>query len=983
MLASDRYELIEELGRGSMGVVYRAHDRRLGREVAVKMLLRDGEANPRLLARMMREAQAVATLEHPNIVRIHDVLEDALVMEYVRGRPLELGALPPAERLRALEDVARAIHAAHERGIVHRDLKPGNVLREESGRVVVMDFGLAHMTGARTRLTRSGVVVGTPLYMAPEQIRGERADGRADVYSLGVMLYEALAGHVPFTAATPAELYGKVLMKDPPPLKGVSKDLATICHRALEKDPRDRYRTARALAEDLESHRVGRAIATRPMSVWTRLARRKSVVLLVGAIGLLAVFATGTALKLRWTREDLADDRRALLEEMRRTSESCLEAALDLRRVGKVERMGEYSSKVYAICDRVSGEMPGLAEPHYVRGRMHRALMKEEEALGEQERALAKQPGYARALYERVVLMARRYRQRAEEIVEEERRREGCRLVREGGGQVRPGQPRAARSWLTVAKTDPRAREVLERMEKDLALLKTEAEALSEEQRACVEGFRAWAVDQCEHVRSIFGGVVGKEPHLEEAYEALATHEGSHEKYEKAIEWWTAGIEKDRGYLPFLWGRGLARRNWARYEARRGENAVALYEGAIEDFDRVLALDPGRREMWILRGTVWIDWGNYEASRGEDAGDLYARAIDDIGQELALNQGHDEAWLARGTARANWALCKERRGEDPVALYEGAIKDCGEALSRDPERSGTWLLRGLTRTGWGVYKASHGEDPVALYEEAIEDCGKALSLDPGQSETWTVRGLACMNLGEWRARRGEDPVAWYEKAIEDYRESHKLNPEYDEAWAWCAMTRMKWGTYKQGRGEDPVALYEQVIEESGVALRLNSAGVETWMARGQARTNWGLYKAEHGEDPVAAYEESIGDYSEAIKLGPERSEAWMGRGVARLNWGLYKAGRGEDPGVLYQEAIGDFEKAVAINRSRAEAWRFLGETHFSWSLHLASQGRPGDAHYRSAWEAFRQAVRLHPAMEPVVRPRMEECRRQIGAGSGE
>ncbi|MBI2930729.1 MAG: protein kinase, partial [Planctomycetes bacterium] len=882
-------------------------------------------------ARMMREAQVVATLEHPNIVRIHDVLQDGLVMELVRGRPLELKALPLEERVRVLEEVARAIQAAHERGVVHRDLKPGNVLREETGRVVVMDFGLAHLAEARSRLTRSGAAVGTPLYMAPEQIRGERVDGRADVYSLGVMLYEALAGRAPFTAPTVGQLYVKVLAEAPPPLKGVPKDLVTVCFRALAKDPRDRYRTAGALGEDLASHRAGRGIAARPLSTWTRLVRRKAVVSVAAAMGLLVVFAAGAMLKLRRTQEDVTKAQGVLVEEMRRTSATCLEAALDLRRVGKVDRMGEYASKVYAICDRVIREHPRLAEPHYLRGRMFRALMKDKEALEEQERALAKEPGYVPAVYERLVLVARLHRRRLRELEEEEQRGAGRMLMEEGAGEVRAGKEWRVRSGQELAKTDPKALRLMETMEKDLASLNTGRGALTEGQRACAQGLQARVADRCEEVRTILGGAVEKEPHLEEAYEALAAHEEWHGEYEEAVRWLSEGIVRDRGCVLLLQRRGDASLTMGALTGGVGEDPRGYYEAAIEDFTETLKLDPGNDEGWLGRGAARMNWGKHREGLGENSRLLYEGAIADLGEALKLNPARDETWIARSMARMNWGVCASVRGEDPGKLYEGAIADLGEALELNPANDKAWTYRGAVRVNWGAYKAWRGEDPEGLYEEAIADMGEALKLNPARDETWMWRG---------RARR------------------------------W-------WGAYKGDRGEDPASLYSAAIEDFGEALKLNAVKAQTWLSRGAVLMTWGCTKGRRGEDPRALLEAAIEDFGKALQLNPASDQAWMHRGAARLNLGVFKQKQGEDPSALLEAAAEDLRRALAINRSSAMTWQCLGETEFNHGQHLESRREAAASHYRFALEAYRQGLHLNPALESEIRGKIEECRKRV------
>jgi len=258
-----RFELRGELGRGGMGVVYRAFDRHLGREVALKALLRSSDSR---LQRLQREGQAVAALHHPGILRVHEHAEYAgqhfLVCELVEGaRALDtvLGERDLRERIALVRDAASALGVAHEVGVVHRDVKPENLLVDSQGRLFVTDFGVAKIEGEQ-RLTQTGAMLGTPHFMSPEQVEGRRdQQGPAsDVWSLGVVLYLALTGKLPFEGETFGELGYAIAHSTPSSPSAVAphvdRRLATICLRALRKDPSDRYPTAAALAADLDAY---------------------------------------------------------------------------------------------------------------------------------------------------------------------------------------------------------------------------------------------------------------------------------------------------------------------------------------------------------------------------------------------------------------------------------------------------------------------------------------------------------------------------------------------------------------------------------------------------------------------------------------------------------------------------------------------------------------------------------------------------------
>ena len=270
-------ELIEELGRGGMGVVYKARERGLGRVVALKMLLRGGSASANDLARFRAEAESAARLDHPQIVPIHAVGDHEglpyFTMSFVEGttlaRRLADGPIPPAEAAALLAPVCRAIDYAHRRGVLHRDLKPSNILIDREGTPLVSDFGLAKRIDADAGLTHSGDVVGTPSYMPPEQAVGGRGaiGPAADVYSLGAILYQMLTGRPPFQAARPLDTILQVLEQDPLPPRLLNpkadRDLEMIALKCLQKPIDLRYPGAGALADDLEAYLAGEPISAR------------------------------------------------------------------------------------------------------------------------------------------------------------------------------------------------------------------------------------------------------------------------------------------------------------------------------------------------------------------------------------------------------------------------------------------------------------------------------------------------------------------------------------------------------------------------------------------------------------------------------------------------------------------------------------------------------------------------------------------------
>ena len=313
---SFRYDLIEEIARGGMGVVYRAIQHGSQRQVAVKMLLAEQTATPGMLERFRAEAEAVASLDHPHILPIYEFGESDgapfFSMKFVDGGTLRdrinefHGSPRRAAKLIAI--VARAVHHAHQRGILHRDLKPGNILLDGAERTpYVSDFGLAKWLGRDNRLTLAPTALGTPHYIAPEQATGASASltTAADVYSLGAILYELLTGRPPFEADSALEILNLVATKPPVGPRAIDpnipRDLEVICLKCLAKEPADRYGSAAALATDIERWIDNRSIVARPSAPPERLwrwAKRNPALATLSAVtlGLLVAFAIGSTI---------------------------------------------------------------------------------------------------------------------------------------------------------------------------------------------------------------------------------------------------------------------------------------------------------------------------------------------------------------------------------------------------------------------------------------------------------------------------------------------------------------------------------------------------------------------------------------------------------------------------------------------------------------------------------------------------------------
>ena len=355
------YVIGREIARGGMGRIMIAHDRRLGRDVAIKLLLVD---SPLLRRRLEREVRISARLQHPAIVSVHEAGtwptgEIFYAMKLVTGESLDKAIARSSSRLALLPNVIAAVDAlayAHSKRVIHRDLKPANVLVGEFGETVVIDWGLAKSLDEAD--VSIGSVVGTPMYMPPEQARGESVDERADVYSLGAMLYQLLSGTPPYTGATPDDVRAAVVAGPPAALPAsVPRDLVAIVEKAMARDPAARYPTAKQLAEDLKKFQTGQLVGAHRYSTGElvrRWIRRHRTTVALGAIAIFALGVVAVVSMRRIVREqERADRQRVAAERSRHDAEDLLsfmvgDVSAKARPLGKLDLLEDVAKKATA-----------------------------------------------------------------------------------------------------------------------------------------------------------------------------------------------------------------------------------------------------------------------------------------------------------------------------------------------------------------------------------------------------------------------------------------------------------------------------------------------------------------------------------------------------------------------------------------------------------------------------------------------------------
>ncbi|MBI3268275.1 MAG: protein kinase [Planctomycetes bacterium] len=1012
-----RYVLLSELGRGGMGVVHRAFDCELRRVVALKTFLPEATPTPLQVERFLREARAAARLRHPGIVQVHDVGTSPdgrhyFTMDLIEGESLEAAGpkLPLRRVVEILRDAALALAAAHASGVVHRDVKPANILLDASGRAYLGDFGLAKEV-AQTEgrgVTVAGAILGTPFYMSPEQARGrnEEIGPTSDLWSLGVILYEHLAGRPPFEGEGYLDTLRKVLEEEPSPPSRVAaaagrdrrvhRDLETICLKCLEREPTRRYSGGAELAADLGRFLDGEPIHARTQSGVGRAGRwvrRRRLPVAATAALVLAGGVTGvSAWRARVAGEERERFRARTVGELRARAGLYLDVALTLRRAGapmrKVEE--EYLPQLAGIAAEVEREAPELAEPRYHLGRMLRALMRFDDALAEQDRALARNPEYSPSLYERVVLTARAYGARMVLLRARALAVEAARSLELRPSPAEGSGVEEARLVLpadeALEREDPEAAALRGRLDADLARLERRTAAdtaqglavsLTPARSSCARGlavaYRATGTETAERARKPLEAAVRADPTIEEAYEGLARLEELARDWEKAVAAYARGLEQDRGYIPFWIGRAKAYANWLAQEAGRPEAWRKIWDQAATSLERVVEVAPASAEAWTTRGELWMHGGNLVARQGKDPSSFYTRALSDLEKSLELAPNAPGSWATRGGVRVRWAAFELAHAQDPTPRLQAAQADLDRALELNPGLTEAWLSRGSLRRGRGHWAAQHGEDPEAEYGRSLADLAQALRLAPGLAPAWHASSQTRSALGDWRRDHAGEAASCYEAAASDLTRAADLLPASSEYRRDRGRLHAKWGDHVAKTGGDPMPLYRSALADYDQATDLAPLDALLAWERGALRRACADQSVKRGEDASALYRDARADFDRVLRAlvrSTAGAEVRCQRGIVGVNWGRALRKTGGDPEPVEREAAADLSKALELKPGYPDAlvWRgILRHRREEW---------PG------AVKDFEEALRKSPALEKTVGRLLAEARDRLAGRAG-
>lgn len=950
-----RYELLDVLGQGGMGVVYKARDRRLGRMVALKFIRL---SDPKMAQRFLNEARAQARITHDNICKVYEVDEVAgqpyIAMEFVDGQSVLTisSQLSLVNKVKLMQDIADALHAAHRIGIIHRDMKPQNVLVEQKpdGRLrpVVMDFGLARDVRSRLNLTESGVVLGTPEYMSPEQARGnsgdQRIDARTDVYSLGAMLYELLCGQPPFEGSTSVQVLISVINDDVVPVRSrnpaIPDPLDMIVMNCLSKEPEGRYPTARALAEDLGRFLAGEPIharrpsqsqsrpnSLRPVMTPTPASQPSAAItqrhLHVGTGALLAFALLVTLAALVVVVVRVRMQRATALRTASETQRAAQLFAKDVREfelfmraayalpLHNIRREQEHIRQRIAKVEGQLTSLPteNLGPAHYAIGRGLMLLRDWEAAQRQLEQALAN--GFdAPELHFALGLV---YGARFERAADESRQN--------------PDE-----GWV-AQRLRQHEQEFLQPAQKHIDQALSNGNATAELEAP------AYAAALSQYYRSQFDNAL-----------ASIARAAAEAPWLPAIAELEARLLRERATQPTRKDAAL----YANYDLRRASEALR----------RAIDMARSNPSLYIEHARV----GLLLMQRPEPSEpkqllqQTYEQILDSCQKALVAQPELALAYSLIAAAEVTLAARLADRGEDPRTALERGEVALTEASRLSAKDAPLFLIANQLNIVRLRHLARQGQDIIPSLLTALDWAQQATKLYPAWTALFENQARLYMMRADHQAARGQEPKPDLEHASASLRHVLDLQMQSYTARTALGQVHLRLAQRAFSRGDNPQAALSQARELFGTVLASSGHAEDREAGAGLRETY--LVEVEYR---LLTSQEALLALAEGLQLARRLStvhkldvEAQDGLARTLLINARLALGRGEDPAPYVTEAMQAIERGLKLRANDAELLAHEAELRLLTTRHLQQQRRPFDAELRRAFSALQASLASHP-----------------------
>lgn len=908
------YQIEAALGFGAMGQVFKGYDPKLKRFAALKILYAE---TPQVNRRFAQEARFQAKIDHPNVCKVYEVGEvdgkNFIAMQFIAGKTLRDAAkeLRLEEKIRIIKQVADALHSAHKEGLIHRDIKPSNIMvvKTEEGlwQPYILDFGLAREQET-AGLTLSGIVVGTPHYMAPEQARGDSThlDRRTDVYGLGATLYELLSGRTPYAGRSSTEVLVKVLQEDPVPVRKIDPsipiDLETIVMKSMQKEPQQRYESAKEFYEDLQRYLDGEPITARPVSLSERLikkARKNKVTaaILAGAliitlilVGALIWVQTKSSVQARYARE-FGEEIRNIESMMSSVYSAPIhdirpELAVARKRLVKIEdRTREAGSWAYG---------PG-----------HNALGLGYFAIGDYDKAfenlqIAYQSNYREpsTIYTLGKLYGIRYQR---ELAE------------------------ASSIKNKVLRDDQIVK--VEKEFRDPAVHYLKMSKASIDSPAYAEGLIAFYEKRYSDA-------------LKNAIEA----------YKQAG--WSYDAKKLEGELYLSSASELE-------EKGNSEQAVKNIAAAAAANGIAIELGRSRAEIYLSEANRWTEILLRDSEKGKTNQTAFDQALHFADQAIVINPDAPEGYARKlkiYTSAGNYLMYNT--GEDPSKIMEKAIQMGQQLQKLSPQNPNAFAETGIAYRLIGEYQLRHGQDSKDSLNKAIQQLEKSIQIKPGFPSSLGALGVAYSLLGEYEQKHGIDPRPTFQKAIQQYLTSEQINPNYTQSFINGGIAYWFVGAYEASHGLDPTTAFQNAIKQYQAAIKANPKNAFALFNQSLVYMEAGNFELIAGRDPAKSYAQSLDALKKTAEL-MNNSYVPTGFGSIYYYMANYEFQKGNDPTSLLEQSRNSLQKSIEIDPANYEPFGYLGRDETLAARWAIKSGKSPAAFFQSGRKAFLKSIELN------------------------
>jgi eukaryotic-like serine/threonine-protein kinase len=1013
-----RYHVDHLLGTGGMGTVFKAFDPTLGRWVALKFLHRNDAAQTR---RFLREARAQARVSHPNVCQVHEVGEvegrPYIAMQYIEGRSLgELTEeLPLETKVRLVRDVARAVHAAHRTSLIHRDLKPGNILlaREESGALhpYVVDFGLA-LDQDETGLSRTGMISGTPAYISPEQAQGKALDRRTDVYSLGVVLYEQLAGTPPFAGGNVARVLVDLVQQDPKPLRqaapGTPEDLETIIAKCLEKDPARRYDSARDLAEDLDRFLEGEPIHARPAGWRYRTAKRlrkNRALALVSAAAILALIVLGLlSLRAQWR----ARERTELAQRFGQRI-GTLEASIAFEASLPPHDITPHKRRLREEMDAIRAEMRKLGSiadgpGHYALGKGYLALHQYESARDHLQRAWQageRGPDVAEALgialglsYERAVAeadgsLSPSEGQARREEAERTYGRPALDYLREARASS-PGSPYLAGLIALYERRYDDALEAARRAGPDeVSSSRLQAKVWRFQASEAAQAGQYSAAQQLfEKAGDAYGRLASRMPSNPDLYAAececrtrriiaaMAREDVPRDQAIGSLAACDEALRIDPGLTDATVLKADLFRRLGDQQRKRGEDPTPVLTTAVRLAERAVASEPRNALAYHALASAHQVLAQWRLGRGLDAGAELRQGIEAAQKSVDAQPELASTHVGLGAAYLVLVLEQQRRGADPRQALERAAASFQRASELNPRSTPALTGLGNTWKAMAEVQMAQGVDPGGSTAKAAAALERAAALNPASAVIRNNLGNVHLTQGSYLLMRGLDPRVPLTDAVRNYQRSLQLKPDYSLAAFNLGYTYRSLAEALVEQGQDPKPALDASRAALDEAHRLNPADADVFLETARVDLLAARWKQQHHQDSGPDLRAASVELDRAEELNPEQPDVFFTQALIASRHAEGTRDNGSRAAAL-REGLARIGKALAINSGEARYLALRGQLELQSARAEAATDRRRER-AKQAVASLENALRINPLLQREYGPVLLEAR--VAAG---